>query len=338
MTRWHNFVHQNRVEHWAVRHNAFYSRTSSKRMRVSRAVVLYILAAASICTLAAPPPTALSADPPQDRAHPAAILPFALPTHGVNINAVLYTAAGDGPHPTVLLLHGIPGNEQNLDLARAAQRAGWNVLTLHYRGSWGSPGQYSFSHCLEDAASAIDWLRDPRTPAASHIDRAKIVVVGHSMGGFIAGYLAGHDRQLAGAALISATRYLGMPLPGVTQAQVSEVWEATIRNRAGMHALGDATAEALAEESTSHAAEWDLRQFAPQMAKHPLLVVSSEDGNAASNELLAAAIEAQPHAKVTRAHFMTDHAYNDQRMALTTALLNWLASMTRNGADSHRSP
>ena len=37
--------------------------------------------------------------------------------------SVLYTAAGSGPHPTVLLLHGIPGCERNLDLAQALRRA-----------------------------------------------------------------------------------------------------------------------------------------------------------------------------------------------------------------------
>ena len=35
----------------------------------------------------------------------------------------------------MILFHGLPGNEQNLDLAQAIRRANWNVLTLHYRGS-----------------------------------------------------------------------------------------------------------------------------------------------------------------------------------------------------------
>lgn len=33
--------------------------------------------------------------------------------HG-KLLATLYTAGGEGPHPTILLLHGIPGSEQNL--------------------------------------------------------------------------------------------------------------------------------------------------------------------------------------------------------------------------------
>jgi uncharacterized protein len=121
-------------------------------------------------------PDALIRDPRPDAAWPAQTLAQAIPSHGVNLNAVLYTAAGAGPHPTILLLHGLPGNEQNLDLAQSIRRAGWNVLTLHYRGSWGTPGTFSFAHCLEDAAATIDWLRSAE--AAPRIDSRKLVVIG----------------------------------------------------------------------------------------------------------------------------------------------------------------
>src|SRR3546814_13526648 len=88
---------------------------------------------------------------------------FTIPSEDGALNAVLYTAAGSGLHPTLLLLHGFPGNEQNLDLAQAARRAGWNVLTLHYRGSWGSPGSFSFTHASEDAWNALQYLQQSDT-------------------------------------------------------------------------------------------------------------------------------------------------------------------------------
>ena len=69
-------------------------------------------------------PDALIRDPRPDTAWPAQTLAQAIPSHGVNLNAVLYTAAGAGRHPTILLLHGLPGNEQNLDLAQSIRRAG----------------------------------------------------------------------------------------------------------------------------------------------------------------------------------------------------------------------
>ena len=278
--------------------------------------------------LARAAPAAMMADPPQDKAHPAGMIAFALPTNGTRINAVLYTAAGAGPHPTVLLLHGLPGNEQNLDLARAIQRAGWNVLTLHYRGSWGSPGEYSFTHCLEDAQAAVAWLRAPGAEAASHIDSAHIVVVGHSLGGFVAGYTAGHDPRIEGAALISAAR-LGSGFAGLSRAQVVDVIEGNILNKAGMHTLGDATSEALADEAIRNASAWDLEQLAPTLARRPLLVVTSDDGLAPGDEALAKSVEAAGRggAKVTRAHFATDHGYDDQRLALSATVVGWLAAL-----------
>jgi len=47
----------------------------------------------------------------------------------------VYVAAGAGPHPAVVLLHGFPGNEKTLDLAQDVRRAGWNVLYFNYRGA-----------------------------------------------------------------------------------------------------------------------------------------------------------------------------------------------------------
>src|ERR1700749_3495896 len=145
-------------------------------MRLVTALALSALVAAPVIASAQPLPASIVADPPQDKGHPAGMAAFALPTHGVTINAVLYTAAGDGPHPTVLLLHGLPGNEQNLDLAQAMRRAGWNVLTMHYRGSWGTPGVFPSGGVLEDADAALAWLREPQNAKAHGIDANRIVV------------------------------------------------------------------------------------------------------------------------------------------------------------------
>ena len=41
--------------------------------------------------------------------------------------SVLYTSAGEGLHPAVLLLHGIPGCERNLDLAQELRRCGKRI-------------------------------------------------------------------------------------------------------------------------------------------------------------------------------------------------------------------
>jgi acetyl esterase/lipase len=273
-------------------------------------------------------PAAVIADPPQDKLHPATTISFALPTHGVRINALLFAASGSGPHPTVILLQGVPGNDPNSDLARAIQRAGWDVLTLRYRGSWGSPGHYSFTHCREDAEAALAWLRAPATSAAHGIDTSRIVVVGHSMGGFVAGWLAGHDDHLAGAALISPGRSFGNLPRGILRKEVVKRMEDNLGNDKGMHTVGDTTAEELADEVIRNNAAWNLVQFAPTLAKHPLLVVTSDDGGAPDNERVAAAVNDRPGAKVILVHLATDHGYNDQRVTLASTIVRWLGQLT----------
>lgn len=87
-------------------------------------------------------------------------------------------------HPAAILLHGFPGNEQNLDLAQALRHAGMAVLTFHYRGCWGSHGDYRFTHLADDTAAAADYLRHHAGELG--IDPGRIYLIGHSMGGFAA--------------------------------------------------------------------------------------------------------------------------------------------------------
>lgn len=56
-----------------------------------------------------------------------------IPSHGVWINGLIYQPSGAGPHPTLIVCHGLPGNEKNLDLAQAVRRAGWNAVTFSAR-------------------------------------------------------------------------------------------------------------------------------------------------------------------------------------------------------------
>ena len=115
-------------------------------------------------------------DPVPDPQHPAAIAELSIPSSGARMPALIYLANGPGPHPTFVLLHGFPGNEKNLDIAQDLRRNGFNVLFFHYRGAWGSQGDYSLLHLAEDAASALSYLR--QNAAELHVDPGKLSLVG----------------------------------------------------------------------------------------------------------------------------------------------------------------
>src|SRR4051812_45008658 len=139
-----------------------------------------VVAAAFVVAVASPAraqaiPAVVTADPAPDAAHPPHQEQALVPSAGLGMNALLYLAGGAGPHPTMVLFHGFPGNEQNLDLAQAVRRAGWNVLTLHYRGSWGSPGVFTLQHVVEDAKAAEAFVENPANAAKYGIDPKRIV-------------------------------------------------------------------------------------------------------------------------------------------------------------------
>jgi len=296
-------------------------------MPILRSLVCFLAVSASVA--AQQIPAALSTDPPVDKAHPAAIQSFQIPSHGAQLNAIAYLAAGDGPHPVAILLHGFPGNEKNLDLAQAIRRAGWNVVYFDYRGSWGSPGAFTFSNSMEDTLAAIAYVREPGNAAKLRIDAKRIVLIGHSMGGWMAAYGGAHDPAILGTALISGADMglMGGRAGQETDPKAAESQLAAALEREDILPLAGCTGESLAKELILHGREYDFLQYAGLFANRPLLLVSSDDGLAPQAEMLAAAVKKGGSTHVTEAHFATDHSYSDHRIALEATVLNWLATL-----------
>lgn len=117
---------------------------------------------------------------------------------------MVYVASGPAPHPTFVFFDGLPGNEKNLDLAQAVRRAGWTVVTVNYRGSWGSPGNFRFAQNLEDAEATLAFIRSPNNAKHLSIDVSRIAIGGHSMGGWVTAETLAREPSVLGAVIISA--------------------------------------------------------------------------------------------------------------------------------------
>ncbi len=254
-----------------------------------------------------------------------------IPTHGVRVNAMVYVAAGSEPHPLVLLLHGFPGYERNLDLAQDMRRAGWDVVYFDYRGSWGSPGDFSITHSIEDAEAALTYLRKPENVKRLRFDPARMVVVGHSMGGFMAVQTVAADPNVKALAIISGSdwgeRYVQLRKkePLDTSLHMVSVGLAA----QNMAPLSGCTPEGLARELADHASSWTFASKVGALKNRPVLVVTSDDGLAGEGGALADALRHAGDTQVTTAHFPTDHSYSDQRRELSDAVLKWLTPLAK---------
>src|SRR5438105_14675644 len=167
------------LDFWAyVQNNLCMSR--SLRTACAHLLFAFMIFALPACAQPQQASAAIASDPAPDKDSPATMQSLQMSSHGAQLNALVYIAAGAGPHPVVVLLHGFPGNEKNLDLAQAIRRDGWDVVYFDYRGSWGSPGDFSFTHSIEDTQSAIAYLRNRDHAKKLRADPAHIVLIGHS--------------------------------------------------------------------------------------------------------------------------------------------------------------
>jgi pimeloyl-ACP methyl ester carboxylesterase len=295
----------------------------NRRMRLQKLLLTATLLCATI-SLAAQSP--ISTDPVPDKQNPAAMQSFQLSSHGALLNAFVYIASGPGPHPTVILLHGFPGNEKNLDLAQSIRRAGWNVLYFNYRGSWGSPGDFSFTHCIEDVQSAITYLRDPANAKKLRVDSTHLVLIGHSMGGFMTIQGAANDPAIKAIATISAADFNAARLQSLPADKHDAIVKTIATHLAdeGMAPLAGTTPESLANELIANAAAWSFPAAAPKLATRHILVLTSDDGLAPANDVFVEALHKAGNQQVNEIHMPTDHAYSDHRIALQQAILDFL--------------
>lgn len=292
-----------------------------KRIAVLTALFL-VMAAPALAELKAPPtPRAVVADPPRDKDRPADMAAFQVEIAGSKVNAIIYTASGPGPHPTLLFLHGFPGNETNIDLLQAVRRAGWNAMRINYRGSWGSQGKFSFENARADGEAAVAFLTDPANVAKYRIDPKRIVVAGHSMGGFMAASASAARPDVAGTVLIDSWDI------GKEAARISSdpARKAAVEGIRADTAPLATTPEALVAEIERDAARLDLEKLSAQIADRPLLMIGAEFAGAPGARKLAAAARGANARALTEAYLATDHSFSDARIALESEVIRWLA-------------
>jgi pimeloyl-ACP methyl ester carboxylesterase len=264
-------------------------------------------------------------DPPaRDSVHPARLEELEFESAGARLNGIFYLPAGAGPHPVVILLHGNPGNERNLDVAQALRRAGYATLYFNYRGSWSSGGTFSRSHAIEDVNAALRFVRSPLAAERYQVDSARVALVGHSMGGWLALLAAARDPRIG---CVGELDYVNTGARGrrlITDRAADSarmVYDSWLTAPGGpYHAEGGGAA--LVAEVKANAERWDVLAYAPMLRERRVLLVGSS--NRSEHDSLVTALGG-PHAPRLTAHWWpTDHSFSDHRIALARAILDWV--------------
>jgi len=231
---------------------------------------------------------------------------------GHRLVGVLYLTRGEELAPTVLLLHGCPGLEKNLDLAVRLREAGWNSLVFHYRGCWGSAGRYDLRSIPRDVIAAVDYLA-----GCPRVDPGRIAVLGHSLGGWAAMVTAAAEPRLRAVAVYGAPARLGAALrlsPDRVEEEFTRFLATTPEEFAGQAAV-------IAERTDALAA-------AGAIGPRPLLVVHGTADwwvpVAQARELRERAGSSCRYVEVEGA----DHAFSWHRAELADLVVGWLRGLT----------
>ncbi len=259
-----------------------------------------------------------------DPKNPTRIEHIVMNSHGSDLYGMMYRTRGKGRHPTAVILHGFPGHERNFDLGQVLCRAGWNVLIFHYRGSWGSEGDFSFHNVLEDVSTALSFLRDGRKARRLGVDTGRIVLIGHSMGAWVALLTGLADERVEEIGAIAPFNFSALGDLGrdrLTRKLIERDLKEMIRPLKGI------TVDGVFDEMWGAGDEFDISLRCSDLKEKRVLLVGAERDTVSIPELhhlpVLEALKGNGQVDLRSVMIDSDHSFTDRRIALSRAVLEW---------------
>lgn len=250
-----------------------------------------------------------------DNSSPAGIIELAIPSGNSVMQGFIYKANGGQKHPTLLLLHGYPGNERNLDLAQVVRAHGWNVIYFNYRGSWGSQGKFSFKNCVEDVVNVVGFCK--KYQDSLQIDTSNIVLFGHSMGGWVClKALQELPSVKKGFALSTWDIYGELKNIKSEQEIITKVKE-----EGGEIFVLNTPAKAIYETVVKDTKYFNLSNDAKALSNKQIIMLDEHSNNKEIADIIKSSNEAYFDYEV----WHTDHPFTNKRISLINKVLEFLA-------------
>jgi uncharacterized protein len=251
-----------------------------------------------------------------DKSNPAGSTELFIPSSGSQLAGFMYRPNGSEKHPTLLLLHGFPGNERNLDLAQVVRAHGWNVLYFNYRGAWGSQGKFSFKNCVQDVTNVVAFCN--KYQDSLKIDTSNIVLFGHSMGGWVCLKALQQLPQVKKGFALSTWNIAG-DLKNIQ----NEKQLATLANNPKIfpdYFVLNSTTLDIFLPAFKEMAYYNLSRDATLLSDKKIIMLDEHTGNKA----IAAAIKAQQGSVIDYQVWETDHGFTNKRVSLINKVISFL--------------
>ena len=214
-------------------------------------------------------------------------------------------ASGKEKKETVILLHGLPGNERSLDLAQELRRNGKNVIYFNYRGSWGSQGEFLYSNCIQDVKEVMDFFDKPENSTKYRIKSKSYILFGHSMGGGIALLVGAKDSRISKIGAFSPN-----PVGNAHKELLDWVY-----NYTKTLFMLEINPNEFYNEIIENNALYDPLKYKNELSKKDILILDENNRNAEWINKIE---------NIEYVLMKTDHSFSDKRLELIDKVKEWI--------------
>ncbi len=276
-------------------------------------VIILALISSNFCSAQQSPDTLVLRDIDWDKTSPATLKELQIPSDGSLMQGFMYKANGNMKHPTLLLLHGYPGNERNLDMAQVVRAHGWNVIYFNYRGTWGSQGKFGFENCVKDVVNVVSFCK--KYQDSLQIDTANVALFGHSMGGWVCLKAVQQLPAIKKAFALSTWDIYGDLKDAHTEADLLK-----LARQGGEYFVLNSSVKDIFTPVLKKPAYFNLANDAEALSHKQVIMLDEHSRNKA----IAAAIKKENTAYFSYEVWPTDHPFTNKRVALIKMVLAFL--------------
>ena len=230
--------------------------------------------------------------------------------NGDSISGYALIAKGNELKETIILLHGLPGNEKNLDLAETIRQSGKNVIYFNYRGSWGSQGEFLYSNCLQDISKVIDYLSNDILSKKLRIKKSSFTLIGHSLGGGIAILHGIQDDRVKKIVALSCFN-AGEELKNNYSIDELDDFQKYLNEQFMLNI----NSKKFLTEILNHKQEWNLISINSLKHDKPIIFIDENK----RNEHWVKRIKNNQYLIID-----SDHSFSDKRNELSAEIIDWL--------------
>lgn len=235
--------------------------------------------------------------------------------------------------PTIVLLHGFPGNADSpYGLAQRINENGINVLVFNYEGSFASEGVFSWENCMEDIGAALNFLKQKDNIQKFKIDTSGITVCGCSQGAAYTLSAAVHNTQIKKIIAVAGGNDLSIYLqriakdPGFRSGFEKRIAGSTVPN--GPIKGDESYIHDYFDQIIPHYEYYDLVKNSDKLNNREILFITGWlDTTVPMEDFI---IPAYRHLKtrypenISIIALDTDHYFTNARVELTNLIVNWV--------------